>query len=71
MKKGTKKWLMVAAVLTLAVAPVVLPMHVVAALSAAAVVLGVPLPGVLPGEDDRKLSSASKELEPPGSVETE
>lgn len=67
MKKGTKKWLTVAAVLGLALAPVVLPLHVVAALTAAAAALGVPVvvgPPPAVEADDRKLSSASKASEP-------
>jgi len=65
MKKGTKKWLTVAAVLGLALAPVVLPLHVVAALTAAAAALGVPVVVGQPLEaDDRKSSSASK-VSPP------
>lgn len=65
MKKGTKKWLTVVAVLGLALAPVVLPLHVVAALTAAAAALGVPVVvGAPPAAEDKKLSSASKASEP-------
>lgn len=65
MKKGTKKWLTLAAVLGLALAPVVLPLHVVAALTAAAAALGVPVVvGPPPAAEDKKLSSASKASEP-------
>lgn len=60
MKKGTKKWLTLAAVLGLALAPVVLPLHVVAALTAAAAALGVPVVAAPQAVDSKQLSSGSK-----------
>lgn len=57
MKKGTRKWLTLGAVVALAVAPVILPVHVVAALTAAAAALGVPVVGAPPAADDKRSSS--------------
>jgi len=64
MKKGTKKWLTLAAVLGLALAPVVLPLHVVAALTAAAAALGVPVAVAPPPVVDSKPSSSVSRVSP-------